>query len=225
MLCKMIKGDTMSNKELVRAIGIAGALALGATSAMAAHDNFNRSKLGKKWVVTVGSLYITSDQMQGTTSSLGYFKPSANDSEASALVTLGGTDLEYGAVAVGDVASGTNAFVKIQEENADNMFEYGAFYTGNNSGSQFFALSSPVPSPATLTVSICGTTATMKIKSSAGTQKYSYDYGTSVGTGGGLGTYGNIFLDNYKSKAAKCGFDPEATVVKRTNVRDLSQAK
>jgi hypothetical protein len=175
--------------------------------------------------VTAGSLFITNDQLQGATGSLGYFKKSANDSQASALVTLGGTDLEYGAVAVGDVASGANAFVKIQEENADDMFEYGAFYNGNNSGSEFFELNSPVPSPATLTVKVCGTTATMTIKSSAGTQKYTYDYGASVGAGGGLGTYGDVFLDNYKSKAAKCGFDPEATVVKATNVRDPSQSK
>jgi hypothetical protein len=54
--------------------------------------------------------------------------------------------------------------------------------------------------------------------------KYSYDYGTSVGTGGGLGTYGNISLDNCKSKGANCKDALEgATVIKASDARDLSK--
>jgi hypothetical protein len=74
---------------------------------------------------------------------------------------------------------------------------------------------------------LCGTVATMKIKSSAGTQKYSYDYGSSYnfGTGGGLGTYGNISLDNYKSTTATCTDAIGATIIKGSNARDLSLSK
>lgn len=199
------------------------------TSAMAAKDNFNRSSLGSKWAVPSGdgSLFITNDQLQGATLSLGYYKKSSSDTKTTATVYLNGTDLEYGAVAIGDIASGNNAFVKIQSQNADGMFEYGGFYIGNNGSVDFFALNSTVPSPATLSVSLCGTVATMKIKSSAGTQKYSYDYGSSYtfGTGGGLGTYGNVSLDNYKSGAAKCADAIGATVIKGSNARDLSLSK
>ncbi|HEY3777126.1 MAG TPA: hypothetical protein VGL35_03635 [Rhizomicrobium sp.] len=202
-----------------------GLAALSTTSAMAAKDNFNRSTLGNKWVVTSGSLFITNDQLQGTSESLGYDKKSGTDSTVSADVYINSTDLEYGAVASGDIAGGNNAFVKIQAQAADGMFDTAGFYVGNNGGGDFFTLTSEVPSPAKLTVSFCGTVATMKIKSAAGTQKYTYDYGTSFGTGGGLGTYGSVSLDNYKSKVGGCAFDPEATVIKRSNARDLSLAK
>jgi len=205
---------------------LATVAALCSTASMAAKDHFNRTTLGSKWIVTAGSLYITSDQLQGTTGSLGYDKRSVSDTAAAAILYLTGTDLEYGAVAVGNVANGTNAFVKLQEDSADSMFDYGAFYTGNNGGGDFFQLNSEVPSPATLNVSICGTTAVMKIKSAAGTQKYSYDYGTSVGTGGGLGTYGNIALDNYKSGAATCKADLQgATRITHSTARDPSLSK
>lgn len=205
---------------------VVGAAALCATSAMAAKDNFNRSSLGNNWTVPYPTLSISNDQLVGSSLALGYDNKSSNDTKAQAILYLNGTDLEYGAVAVGDVASGTNAFVKLQEENGDGVFEYGAFYTGNNGSGSFFALNSPVASPAKLTVSICGTTAVMKISSSSGNQKYKYDYGTSVGTGGGLGTYGNISLDNYRSGTATCTADLQgATVITRSNARDLSLSK
>jgi hypothetical protein len=209
---------------------VIGGSALCCTSVMAAKDNFDRSTLGNKWVVPSGdgSLYITNNQLQGASLSLGYDKRSASDTKAAAIVYLNGTDVEYGAVAIGDIASGNNAFVKIQSQNADGMFEYGGFYVGNNGSVDFFGLNSTVPSPATLSVSLCGTVATMKIKSSAGTQKYSYDYGSgySFGTGGGLGTYGNISLDNYKSGTATCTKDAEgATVITHSNAHDLSLSK
>ena len=213
------------------ALTVAGSIALCTTSAMAAKDNFDRASLGKKWVVPAGdgALFITNNQLQGNSLSLGYDKKSGGDPTVSADVYLNGTDLEYGAVAVGDIATGNNAFVKLQEQNGSGMFEYGGFYVGNNSSVSFFQLNSPVPSPATMTVSLCGTVATLKIKSAAGKQTYTYDYGTSFGTGGGLGTYGLISLDNYKSKAGGCALDGGiargATVVKGSNARDLSLSK
>jgi hypothetical protein len=213
------------------ALTVAGGLALSATSAFAARDNFDRADLGRKWVVPAGdgALFITNNQLQGNSLSLGYFKKSNADATVSAVVYLNGTDLEYGGVAVGDIASGNNAFVKLQEQNGSGMFEYGGFYVGNNGSVDFFQLNSPVPSPATMTVSLCGTVATLKIKSAAGKQTYTYDYGASFGTGGGLGTYGLISLDNYKSKAGGCAADggvtKGATVVKGSNARDLSLSK
>ena len=108
------------------------AIALCASAAMAASDNFSRSKLGKKWVVTSRSLYIASGQLQGKSGALGYDVKSASDAGASITVYLNGTDVEYGAIALGDIAGGNNAFVKIQSQEGDGQFEYGAFYVGNN---------------------------------------------------------------------------------------------
>ena len=179
-------------------VAVAGVVLLSATSALAGSDAFNRPKLGNTWVVVAGSLSIANHEMVGTSLSVGYLTASSNDKAASAVVFLGGTDVEYGAVAVGNIAAGNNAFVKIQEQDSTGMFEYGGFYTGNNDGGFFFALASPVPSPAILDVSFSGTTtATMTITSAAGVQTYTYDYGTTFGPGAGLGTYGLIGLDNF----------------------------
>jgi hypothetical protein len=87
-------------------------------------------------------------------------------------VFLGGTDTEYGDVALGNIVGGNNAFVKIQSQNGLGTFDTAGFYTGNNGGGFFFTLSSPVPSPAILDVFFCGTTATMRITSVAGVQIY-----------------------------------------------------
>ena len=205
---------------------VAGLAAAG--SVLAAQDDFNRAKLGRRWVEVAGHEGIHNNRLRGKILSLDYNTRSSGDNKTSAEVILNGTGLQYGAVAVGDVANGTNAFLKIQEQNGDGMFEYGGFYLGNNGGVDFFALNSPVPSPATLTGSVCGTVATMRITSSAGVQVYKFDYGTSVGTGGGLGVYGPIALDNYKSHSAGCASSEKGVWIRkgaRPSVQDLSLAK
>jgi hypothetical protein len=201
--------------------------ALCATSAMAAKDNFNRTTLGPSWVVSSGSLAIANNRLQGSSLAIGYDKKSHADTTVTALVATTGTDLEYGAVASGNIAGGNNAFVKIQAQSGDGKFSHGAFYTGDNNGSEFFALTSEVKSPATLTVSFCNTVATMTIHNRAGTQTYNYDYGTTFGTGGGLGTYGLVALDNYKSSPGGCALARHGIWIKKgaSHVRDLSQAK
>src|SRR5580704_10520989 len=74
---------------------------------------FQRPHLGTNWVVlTGGSLSISNHELVGTSGSLGYLKGSSKDTAASAVVFLGGTDLEYGAVALGNIAGRNNAFVK-----------------------------------------------------------------------------------------------------------------
>jgi hypothetical protein len=187
----------MKNTLICKIVVLAVAVLLCATSALAGSDAFNRPKLGAGWVVTAGSLSISNHEMVGTSLALGYQKASSANTAASAVVLLGGTDLEYGAVALGNIGAGSNAFVKIQAQNGAGTFDHGAFYTGNNGGGVFFTLSSPVPSPAVLDVFFCGTVATMRITSAAGVQTYSHDYGTTYGPGGGLGTYGSVGLDNY----------------------------
>ena len=167
--------------KIVFALAVAGAISLFPTSALAGSDAFNRAHLGSGWVVVAGGLSISNHEMIGTADlSLGYIKSSSKDTAASAFVKLGGTDLEYGAVALGNIAGGNNAFVKIQAQDGAGTFDHGAFYNGNNSGSVFFTLSSPVPSPAILDVFFCGTTAIMRITSANGVQSYSNNYGLSL---------------------------------------------
>jgi hypothetical protein len=203
---------------------IAGLLAvLASSSALAAKDNFDRASLGSKWIVTSPSLYITANQLQGDSLALGYLKKAASATSASASVILNGPDLQYGAVAVGDIASGNNAFVKLQAQDGSGTFSHGAFYVGNNGGGSFFTLDAPAASPATLSVTLSGTVATMTIKSSSGTQSYQYDYGASFGSGGGLGTYGPISLDNFKTKAPAAEAVTAPHVVTGSNARDLSR--
>lgn len=211
-------------KRIFLPVGLAAVLC--ATSALATHDHFNRATLGPPWVIPSGSLFINNNQLQGATGSLGYLMRSSSDTTVRATVYTTGTDLEYGAVASGDIAGGNNAFVKIQAQTGTGNFSNGGFYTGNNNGVDFFTLSSEVPSPARLSVSFCGTVATMTITSSAPTQVYNFDYGASFGTGGGLGTYGSVALDNYQSKPGGCSFDRRGIWIKHgSNVRDLSLSK
>lgn len=204
----------MKNSLIHRIVTLAVvATSLSATSALAQKgaDSFNRLTLGSTWVVTAGSLSISNHQLVGATGSLGYLKSltSSSATAASAVVFTGGTDLEYGAVALGNIAGGNNAFVKIQSQNGLGTFDHGAFYTGNNGSGTFFTLSSAVPSPAILDVFFCGTTAHMRITSAAGVQNYTNNYGTTFGIGGGLGTYGAVALDNFDGFASGCNDAPE----------------
>jgi len=181
------------------------------TSAVAGSDAFNRAKIGKTWVATSGVLAISNGQMVGTGNlPLGYLKASKNDSGATAVVFLTGNS-QYGAVALGNIALGNNAFVKIQQQSGSGKFEYGGFYTGdNNPTGTFFALSTPVPSPAVLDVFFCGTTATMRIISAAGIQTYTYNYGVTFPKGAGVGFWGQSAIDNYVGFPSGCYDLPEA---------------
>ncbi|MGC2447933.1 MAG: hypothetical protein WA477_09820 [Candidatus Sulfotelmatobacter sp.] len=210
------------------AFAVIAVVSMCTTSAFSQADAFNRAALGSNWVATSGSLSISNHELVGTTGALGYLKPAAKMSAASALVILGGTDLEYGAVVVGNIGGGTDAFVKIQAQNGAGTFDHAAFYTGNNGTGDFFALTSPVPSPALLDVFYCPATklVTMRITSAAGEQSYTYNYGTTFGYGAGAGTYGSIKLDNFISFVSGCndafGATPAALMPRDA---DLSQAK
>jgi hypothetical protein len=198
----------MKNTLICKMVALAVAVLLSAPSALAQKgaDAFNRPTLGSGWVVTAGSLSISNHEMVGTSGALGYIKTSILDkaTAASTVVFIGGIDTEYGAVALGNIAGGNNAFVKIQSQNGLGTFDTAGFYTGNNGGGVFFTLSSPVPSPALLDVFFCGTTATMRITSAAGVQVYTNNYNTTYGIGTGLGTYGSVGLDNFVGFGSGC---------------------
>ena len=203
-----------SIKFAVAALVVAGGASLSMSPALAGgSDAFNRKALGPSWVSTAGTLSISNHELVGTTMAIGYYKGSARDTAASSVVFLGGTDTEYGAIALGNIGGGNNAFVKIQSQNGVGTFDTAAFYTGNNGGGTFFTLSSAVPSPAVIDVFFCGTVATLRITSSAGVQTYNNDYGGTFGSGGGLGTYGSVGIDNYIGFKSGCADVPKGVNV------------
>ena len=206
------------------------ALAFVATASAAvpafASDAFNRTSLGSGWVSS--GVSISADQLVGSSLGYGYQTSAGKDTAGSAVVYLNGTDLEYGALMIGNVAGGYNAFVKIQAQNGTGQFDHAAFYTGNNDSGDFFTLSSAVSSPATIDAAFCQTTAYMRITSADGVQTYKYNYRTTFGTGGGLGTYGSASHDNNVSYVGGCGaisaaFANAREITHRDAVRDLSR--
>jgi hypothetical protein len=202
------KEESLKNTVICKIVtlAVAAGLLLSATSALAGSDSFNRHHLGTKWVVVSGSLSISDKELVGTIGSLGYNTSFSTNTAGTVVVRLGSTDTEYGAIALGNIAGGSNAFIKLQSQNGSGTtFDSAGFYTGNNISVYFFKLTTAVPSPAILDAFFCGTTATMRITSAAGTQTYTYDYGTTYGAGGGLGTYGAVFLDNFIGYGSSCG--------------------
>lgn len=207
---------------------LAGLLAVAAsTPALAAKDKFNRAALGADWTVTAGSLSISGNALVGTDLSLGEFLPAANSNQAAVVVTLNGTGTQYGAIALGDIGAGNNAFIKIQTQNGAGTFSHGGFYIGNNSGVSFFALDGlPASSKARLTARLVGSVATMEIDTNLdGTADavYTFDYGTAYGKGAGLGTYGPVSLDNLKTSKVVASQGGKARTVTPSGEADLSQ--
>jgi hypothetical protein len=181
-------------------------VSLCATSAFAATDNFNRTELthpgpfgSVPWEFEAGKLFIVNNELQGTSGAEGVFidEEGILAQSATVKVTLHGTGLQFGAITIGlNVDTDAKAFVKIQSQNGTGMFDHVAFYTGINGSGPFMAMTSPMASPATMTVSMIAGLAILTIKSSSGTQVYTHAYGTWL-TGTGLGTFGSVSLDNF----------------------------
>jgi hypothetical protein len=219
--------NTFIGKIVVLAAAVGISLSAASAFGQGVSDAFNRPALGTRWaVLSGGSLSISNHELVGSSLSLGYIK-NAKNTAGSAVVFLNSTDLEYGAVALGNIAGGNNAFVKIQAQSGNQTFDTAGFYTGNNGGGTFFTLSSPVPSPAVLDVFFCGTTATMRITSAAGVQTYTNNYGNTFGSGGGLGTYGSVGLDNYVGFPSGCKDAPVKGIPasQMPSAKDLSLEK
>jgi len=188
--------------------------AVSISAANAAKDDFNRDQLGPKWKVVAGSLFIQNDALQGSGGALGYFKPSK--AAVSASVTANPTG-PFAAVALGDIAHLNNIYVQVG--NAAGQWGFGSFAEGNNSNGTTFQMKALLAGPIRITVSMCGTVATLAIKSTLGgkAQKYTFDYGKTFPTGAGLGMSSNTALDDYQSKTAGCKTDPTATVIRRAS--------
>jgi len=130
--------------------------------------------------------------------------------QAEGDVKVTGTALDYTGVLLNVGAGSTNLFLKVQNQDADNLFEYGACYTGNNSGSfglGFFALSTPFNN-AHMQAVRSGNTVTINFTNVDGGSKANQQYvcsnapaaeGSSIGVHG----YGGVSatIDNFSAGA------------------------
>jgi hypothetical protein len=189
-----------------RSIAAAVLVSLCATSTWASTDNFNRLQLTHPvpfgtmpWAIETGTMFIVNNALQGSSGAEGFFvdEEAVLAQSATVKVALHGTGLQFGAITIGlNVDTDAKAFVKIQSQNGTGMFDHVAFYTGINGSGPFMAMTSPMASPATMTVSMFAGVAILTVKSASGTQVYSHTYGTWL-TGTGLGTFGSVSLDDF----------------------------
>jgi hypothetical protein len=184
-----------------RQIIAAGLLATAAaTPAFAASDSFNRTTLGSDWVTVAGSTFIANGAYAGSDSSLANFIPAKKDNEASVLVRLNGTGLQFGEIVIG------NAFIKIQSQNGTGTFDHAGFKSTQFISGTFFPLTGlPAVSTARLTARLIGTVATMEIDTNLDgwpEKTYTHDFGVAHGSGIGLRTYGPVRMDNLRTNKA-----------------------
>jgi hypothetical protein len=179
-----------------------------AAPALAGTDNFNRASLNvyQTWFVEAGKMFITNGEMQGTSGAQAFFMDAdaVVAPSATAKIILHGTGLQYGAITIGlnQLGAGPedlNAFVKLQSQGGTGLFDHLGFYTGNNGSGPFVALTAPMASPVTMTVSFFASLALVTLKNASTTQVYTYDYGRFPMTGSGTGTFGTVGIDNFTS--------------------------
>jgi hypothetical protein len=209
---------TKTTKWLIPAIA---ALASGA--ALADHrDNFNRSSLGDGWYAVSGNSWDDGKRFESDSSGTAIFRKAGKDTAGQIDVYSNGANVVYGAVLLGDIRSGNNAFVKVQSQNGYGTFDTAAFYTGDNGGGYFFSIEGfDNVTTVRLSAWMHGTVATMFLESETGKSAvYQYDYGMNFGPGVGLGTYGGATLDRLHTLAVAQTMS--GTLPPRAQVQDAS---
>ncbi len=115
-------------------------------------DDFDRANgsMGSNWSLVAGSITIVSHVAQSTLGNTVenlaiYPGIGENSLEADIAIQPGGS-LQYSALVLNYGAGVSNIFIKVQDNNADGLFDHGACYKGNDDtpsfGLGFFSLSS-----------------------------------------------------------------------------------
>ena len=205
-------------KIMVSLLGgaVAGFLSFSA-GATVLLDDFNRANstnMGPNWTEQAGDFRIIGNQASGDYLSLMTYNGATSGTEARVDVSLNpsGGSIQYAALVLGYADLNTNLFIKVQSQfNGATSFNTAAFYYGNNGSGNFFFLNDTFTT-ARITAYLTGTTATLEIDSnfdSIADQVYTYDYSaaqiTALGTGVGLGGYGNAFMDNFAADTGSGG--------------------
>ncbi|MEO7454004.1 MAG: PEP-CTERM sorting domain-containing protein [Fimbriimonadales bacterium] len=201
--------------------GIALVLALGSiANAQSFFDDFNRANsgdLGSNWTNQVGALGIDGDRafstdgglnqatVNGISNTLGTYTITV-DADTNGAVS--------GYVAIVMAYAGTgldeSIFFKLQAQTGTGMWSNYAFYTGNNNGGGgyaagggFFSMTEAYRT-ARMTMSVSGADVTVEIDGGINGSiddtfmaTLSAGQMTTLGTGAGLGIWGNSRADNY----------------------------
>ncbi|MBC9032621.1 PEPxxWA-CTERM sorting domain-containing protein [Sphingomonas sp. JC676] len=169
---------------MLKKMMIAAALASACGSAHAQiTDDFNRPNgtgLGPNYTNQASTPSILGGKAITTFTALSTYNDSSSTT-ASVDVALRGFDSgSYVALALGYL-SGSNYFIKVQDNDGDGWFDSYGFYTGNNG---FLNGIQPLNSfqSGNMSVSYAGTVANLLITTAWGTQSYSYDYGFTPGS-------------------------------------------
>jgi hypothetical protein len=105
-------------------------------------DSFNRPDgvLGTDWITQVGSMSIFNGVAQGTGNSLATYAGLGSNSIEGDISLSAGGGYHFSAFVLNYGAGTNNLFIKVQDNNADGLFDTAGCYTGNNNGSGSFGL-------------------------------------------------------------------------------------
>lgn len=190
--------------------------------AMAHSDDFNHCGLkNSKWILLSGSLHIANcsvlaagDETQVGPSLAIFRKADAGDHVGTMDVMFSGSEVQFAAIALGDIANGNNAYVKVQSQNGLGTISHIGFYVSNNDGrgGRFFQVQGLEGiSAARITAKVHGGLVKLMIDTNFDgipERSYGYRFSRNFPHGVGVGLYGAAQADNFKSG----GYAPRAAL-------------
>ena len=203
-------------------------VALGSIPAFSFTDDFNRadsSDLGSNWTLQVGTIGVSGNQAASNTSLANYATVNGYTGDyVSTTVSVDVYDINQGqayvALMFGIENDSESIFVKVQEQNQNipGYFSNVGFYYGNNGGGTFFELDTPFSSGRISAWASDADTIWLGIDSNFDNgfeQTYSNAGWSSkiLGTGIGLGMYGNVRADNFSTEGGSQGVPEPATML------------
>lgn len=176
-------------------------------------DDFNRpdgSGLGPNYTAAGGNLAIFGNKaVSSNFSGLALYSGSSSTSASVDVATRGDDAGSYVAIALGYL-SGSNYFIKVQDNNGDGAFDSYGFYTGNNEYNGLHDLNPFFTGK--ISVNYIGTVASLIVEGSWNTQVFTHDYGFTPGSlDVGLGINRQGVADNLSFDAASPTGVPEPT--------------
>lgn len=189
-------------------------MAVTSTPIFAFTDDFNRADstvLGPNWTFQYGAIGTLNDQAATSIQQENYaIVNGISENYQATQVSVDAININEGLAYVAlvfGIANDTHSiFVKVQDQSGIGLFNYYGFYYGNNGGGTFSSLSTPFQSARISAWTSDADTIWLGIDSNfdnINEQSYS-DVGWSsktLGTGIGLGMWGNVRADNYSDQS------------------------
>jgi hypothetical protein len=190
-----------------------GGFGTQATGGFDSFDRANSGDLGAGWTLQSGAIGVDGNRAHGlvnlSLSSMNGVNDNYATSTMSCKVDNGNAGLTYVALVAGYSDTSNNVFVKLQDNNSDNLMDRVFFYYGNNGGNWgsstwYYDLAVPT---ATATIHLSfdngGDRAVFTVDNDTSGNSEVF-YGDNLlgvhgglGTGFGMGTYGLVFADDY----------------------------